>query len=61
MFRHLTKQELLDEYNKWRKAVHTASGWPSAYFAAKQLEHICAESRTRGMNLINPHPIRKEA
>jgi hypothetical protein len=58
-YREMTDDELSVAYLKWSSNVAGASGWPSAYFAAKQLEQICREGERRGAAMENPYPIRR--
>lgn len=55
-FHEMTRIELEVEFDAWSERVRTASGWPSAYFAAQQLAQIC---RIGGFD--NPYPIVVEA
>lgn len=57
-YRDMTDRELSEAHQYWAVHVEEASGWPSAYFSAKQLKHIVAEGTSRGMRMVNPHPIR---
>lgn len=54
----MTIDDLLVEYWNWTMHVKSAEGWPSAYYAAKQLEAICSFARMKGFNLENKYPIR---
>ncbi len=53
----MSDAELVAAHQYWSVCVEDASGWPSAYFAAKQLQHVCAEGKKRGLKMVNPHPI----
>jgi hypothetical protein len=54
----MTIDELLEEYWEWSENVKSATGWPSAYMAARELEGICNYAKSKGFNLVNKHPIR---
>ena len=54
-----TDDELVASYDYWSERVRTASGWSSAYEAAKCLKHTCREAQARGLSLINSFPIVK--
>lgn len=41
----------------WTEAVNNASGWSSAYFAAKELKAAIAWLARRGITMKNPYPI----
>lgn len=53
----MTDAELLTAFDVWAKSADDATGWPSAYFAAKQLAAVIAIENQRGMALKNPFPI----
>lgn len=50
--------DLLIEYWHWTMRVKNATGWPSAFYAAKRLEGICRYAKSQGFNLVNRHLIR---
>jgi hypothetical protein len=56
-YRTMTDDELREAHQQWSTNVVSASGWPSAYFAAKQVEVICKESDRRALGLVNEYPI----
>lgn len=58
-FHDQSDSELTASYDHWSECVRTASGWASAYQAAKYLKKTCAEAARRGMALTNPFPIIK--
>lgn len=56
-YREMTDDELRAAHVQWHSNVERASGWPSAYFAATQLEIICREGTRRALDLQNNYPI----
>jgi hypothetical protein len=58
-FREMTDDELREEFQTWEKNVDEASGWSSAYFAAKQLESIVRIGNERGLGFENRFQIRR--
>jgi hypothetical protein len=57
-YREMTDDELRQAHLEWSARVGDASGWPSAYFAAKQVEIICKEGKQRrALDLVNEYPI----
>ena len=56
-YHKMTDDELREAHLKWTANVANAAGWPSAYFAAGQLEIICREGDRRSMGLKNGYPI----
>jgi len=57
-YSEMTDDELCSEMLVWVKHVDNSSGWPSAYFAAKQCQLIEREGARRGVKIENPRPIR---
>ncbi len=55
----MTDMNLKEELLKWEQHIETATGWPSAYFAAKQIAEIVAEGNKRGLGLVNNYPIKR--
>ena len=55
----MTILELMINYYYWRAKVVGASGWASAYEAAKCLKHTCYWLNKLGYYTINPYPIKK--
>lgn len=49
--------ELRAEIATWETHCATATGFPSAYFAAKQLEVAVSEANRRGWGVVNKYPI----
>lgn len=58
-YRDMTDDELWLARSHWSNAVADAAGWPSAYFAAKQLEQVVAQGVGRGFVMSNPYPIKR--
>lgn len=58
-YRKMDDDELRRELLLWEKNVETAPGWPSAYFAAKQVEQIVSEGNRRGLGMVNNFPIQR--
>lgn len=56
-YAYLTDAELVTAMNHWGARVDGASGWPSAYFAAKQCRAIEAVAYRRGLTIENKWPI----
>lgn len=54
----MTDAELVAAHQYWSASVEEAAGWASAYFSAKQLQHVCAEGKKRGLAMTNPYPIK---
>lgn len=54
----MTKDELQAAHQYWSVQVEEASGWSSAYYAARQLQHVCTFAFLRGLKMANPYPIR---
>lgn len=50
--------ELRDAMAEWGQRVDEASGWSSAYFAAKQCKAIGDIAERRGLDIENKWPIR---
>ena len=50
--------ELRQALNSWERHVENAAGWPSAYFAAKQVAAIVEIGNQRGLGMVNNHPIK---
>lgn len=53
----MTGDEVRQAHTYWSDKCATAPGWPSAYFAAKQLAHCQRQSNQRHLGLINNHKI----
>jgi hypothetical protein len=56
-YRQMTTEELQCARSAWEDRVESASGWPSAHFAAKQVAEIVAEAKRRGLDWDNKYPI----
>lgn len=56
-YRQMSDDELREAHLEWSARVADAHGWPSAYFAAKQVEIICKEGDRRALGLVNHYPI----
>lgn len=54
----MDEAELRGSLDYWAAHCASAPGWSSAYFAATQLKHICSFAAARGIELINPYPIK---
>jgi hypothetical protein len=57
-FREMTDDELREELRAWESRVDGASGWASAYFAARQLEAVVRIGNERGLGFENRFPIK---
>ena len=57
-YKDMTDAELEAAHLYWAVYVEEAAGWSSAYYAAKQLAHVCSEGQARGLKMTNPHQIR---
>ena len=57
-YSEMTPLALSQEWKVWCDHVESAAGFPSAYFAAKQLAAVVREQERRGIPTRNPHPIR---
>lgn len=60
-YNEMTDQELLDQMAIWGANVDSASGFPSAYFAAKQCKAIKSHCDKRGVEIENKWPITFES
>ena len=59
-YHEMDEAELRAAKETWAANVDQAAGWPSAYFAAKQLEAICKLGERRGLDgFNNPFPIKR--
>jgi hypothetical protein len=56
-YHEMTDKELRACHALWTVLAGGASGFASAYFAAKQIEQIVAEAKVRGIALTNEYPI----
>lgn len=56
-YHEMTDAELHDAMLKWGGNVDNSTGWPSAYFAAKQCAAIEVIAKGRGLNVANNWPI----
>jgi hypothetical protein len=57
-YHEMSDDELRTELARWESYVDGASGWSSAYFAAKQLETIVRIGNERGLGFVNRFSIR---
>jgi hypothetical protein len=59
-FHEMTDDELHNNLKFWEERTDKATGWSSAYFAAKQVKQIVDTANQRGLGFINRFPIVKE-
>ncbi len=57
--RKLMSDQILKDVEIWKSRVKEAKGWPSAYYAAKQLANCVAAANSQGHNIVNPYPIKR--
>ena len=55
----MTDTELQGDIREWEQRVAGAAGFPSAYYAARQLEKGIAEANRRGISVSNKFPIKR--
>lgn len=56
-YHEMTDDELTEALKTWGANVDNATGFPSAYFAAKQCAAIVSAAERRGLALVNNWPI----
>ncbi len=54
----MSVEELQAAHQYWCVQVEEAAGWSSAYYAARQLQHVCYFGNRKGLKMVNPHPIK---
>ena len=52
-------KQILKDIEIWEGKVVNAKGWPSAYYAAKQLATCVRKANAQGHNVKNKYPIKK--
>lgn len=56
-YHEMTDDEVRRAHDHWSESCRTASGWSSAYFAAKQIAACQDQSDKRNLGLVNNHKI----